>query len=213
MGIHVKQKKKVKWDSVKSNIHVFYGLLLDPHARGNLGENTLLLLYPYDFLIVTITCAWLLLRLLTVYGFRLSTQVQIFFSPHLRGNIKDCLWGLAADGPMICSPRTPHWNICTFPSSLPSFSLPCILSFLLPTSKTQLPESRKTSVLTKNTGMPLRSFKGDFSGIGDSTETPLMSCWILWHVLNRQTQRGGIFAWQFQTSPQTSDTWFTETMD
>lgn len=49
------------------------------HMLGIIWENTLLHVYLYDFLIVTITSAWLLLRLLTVYGFRLSTQVQIFF--------------------------------------------------------------------------------------------------------------------------------------
>lgn len=58
------------------------------------------------------------------------------------------------------------------------FLLFCILSFLLPTSKALLPESHKTSVLTKNTGMPLRSFKAEFSGVGHSVATPLMSHWI-----------------------------------
>lgn len=80
--------KRVKLDSAKSNIHVFYSLLLDPHARGNLGESTLLHVYPYNFLIVLITCAWLLLRLLTAYGFRLSTQVQIFFLLIEKGTLK-----------------------------------------------------------------------------------------------------------------------------
>jgi len=71
--------KNSKWGSVKSNIQTFYGLLLDPHARGNFGKTPLLHVYPYDFLIVTITCSRLLLRLLMVYSLRLSTQVQIFF--------------------------------------------------------------------------------------------------------------------------------------
>lgn len=48
------------------------------HVRVNLGKNKLRHVCPYDFLIGTITCAWLLLGLLMVYSVRLSTRVQIF---------------------------------------------------------------------------------------------------------------------------------------
>lgn len=129
--------------------------------------------YPYDFLIVLITCACLLLRLLTIYGFRLSTQVEIFFlSPHLKGRppLRPChRWSddLHAEDPTL--------------ESLYRFFLPfslllilCILSSL----KASLVESHKTSVLTKNAGKPLHFFKWVFSGTGDSTATLLISHWI-----------------------------------
>lgn len=101
------------------------------------------------------------------------------FSPHWKGNIK----GSEALPQMVrwFVRRGPHTGIFVpFAFFLPSplLFLLCILSFLLPTSKASLPESHKTSVLTKNTGMPLQSFKGDFAGIGDSIETLLMSHWI-----------------------------------
>lgn len=79
---------------------------------------------------------------------------------------------------MICTLRTPHWNI--FPFFLP-FSLLlilCILWFLLPTSKASLLESHKTSVLTKNASKPLHFFKRVFPGTGDSTAPLLISHWI-----------------------------------
>ena len=166
---------------MKWNIHVFYGLLLDPHAKGNLGECTLLHMYPYDFLIVTITCAWLLLRLLTVYGFRLSTQVQMYSLLVQGGTLKTTSEALL---------QMVRWSVHWGPHSgifvpfaflllFPLLLHFCILSFRLPTNKAQLTEIYKTSVLTKNTGMPLHSFKGDLSGIGDSTETSLMSHWII----------------------------------
>lgn len=74
--------------------------------------------------------------------------------------------------------------------SFPLLLLLCILSFLLPTSKAVLPESHKTSVLTKNTGMPLRSFKGDFSGVGDGIETLLMSRWMFSDTFSIGKHRG-----------------------
>lgn len=49
-------KKRLKDILWKPNIHVFYGLLLDPHARVNLGESILLYVYSYNFVIVLITC-------------------------------------------------------------------------------------------------------------------------------------------------------------
>lgn len=83
---------------------------------------------------------------------------------YLRGEQRDCLWGLATDRPMICILRTQTGILVPF-AFLPLFHLVlrlCILSFLLPTHNTYLLESHKTSILTKNTGVPLLFFKGDF---------------------------------------------------
>lgn len=38
--------------------------------------------------------------------------------------------------------------------------------------------------------MPLQSFKGDFSGIGDSTETPRMSHWMFSDTFSINKHRG-----------------------
>lgn len=46
------------------------------------------------------------------------------------------------------------------------------------------------SVLTKNTGMPLHFFKGEFSGIRDSIETLLMSRWIFSDTFSIDKHRG-----------------------
>lgn len=61
---------------------------------------------PITSLIVTITCAWLLLKLLMVYSLRLSTQVQIFFLLIYGGTFK-----AASEA----SPQMAQWAVCWGP--------------------------------------------------------------------------------------------------
>ena len=173
-------------------------------------------MYPYEFLIVTITCAWPLLGLLTVYGFRLSTQVQMFFLLIYGGTLKTA---------SEASPQRVRWSVPRRPRAgifvpfaflllFPLFPLFCILSFLLPASKAQFTESHKMSVLTKNTGILFALLQRRlFRRWTEYRDSSHVSLHILRHILVWPTQRGGIFAWRFQASPQTPDTWRKQTKD
>lgn len=80
---------------------------MDPHASGNLVENALLHVLPCDFLIVTITCAWLLLRPPDRLWFPAEYTGSKLFLLIYEGNVAGRLRGFATDGPLICTRRTP----------------------------------------------------------------------------------------------------------
>ncbi|AWP02081.1 Hypothetical protein SMAX5B_002921 [Scophthalmus maximus] len=59
-----------------------------------------------------------------------------FLQKTMRGNIKDRLRGLAAEGSMICALRTPYWNTCTLcPSSSPPYLAPSLYFVISPANQ------------------------------------------------------------------------------
>lgn len=118
-------------------------------------------------------------------------RLKYFFSSHIKGNIKDRLWGLCrtwSDDLYAADPTLEY--LYPLPPPTPcSFSVFC--HFSCQPAKLCSLKAIKRVFQQKSAGTLLRSFKGEFSGVGGSIKTPLMSHWILSDTFSND-KHGGV---------------------
>lgn len=202
--------KSASYNSLKLGTEGLYGLQLELFDRGVLGEpHRPFWEYPNDFLIVTITCAWLLLKLLVVYSLRLSTQVQIYiyifppiFRPASEALPQIVCWAVRSPGP-----HTVALGPDPFSSSFPPVLPPLYSVMFLPTGSARLCRSYKSRCLNKkHWHAPLHFFKRrDVSctggSINNSSQAPCLYGCFPTHSRNGTTTRRGVFGWQLPLTP------------